>query len=145
MVTKMFVLVSGPVATTGAGAVTARMSICIESWCFPERDWRDFVVIVTEWWEAALRDLRVRGECVLHFMDGPFEVRLRAVDNDEVLAEFISRTSRRVITERAVTLSRPQLIASMQDGFTSAADVLEDSGRTAEANAIRSAAMRIPS
>lgn len=125
--------VSGPFIRTASGSVTAGIAICVDGWCFPETEWRDFVVVLGEWWAKAMYDLGEHGEAVLTFMDGPFEVMLRASDDGLVVAEFLSRTSTGTTSEKTLALPHDDLVATFAGGFAAAADMLKDAAFFPEA------------
>lgn len=132
--------VGPPLTETRTGEITGRISVCIDEWYFPEAEWRDFVVVVIGWWATAMRDFRVRGTAVLNFMDGPFEVRLNAGAGDEVVAEFVSRSSRGNATERVASVSRQQLATAVGEAARSALQIVRATGSTADTTPLEEAA-----
>lgn len=132
--------VDGPLTETHSGELTARISVSVDDWCFPEAEWRDFVLVLLGWWASAIRDLHVHGSAVLNFMDGPFQVRLNQEPGDGVLAEFVSRTARGSVTERVAATTRQQLAVAVSAAARSAADMARVMERTADANQLEAAA-----
>lgn len=61
-------------------SITGRICIEIEEYYFPDPNWNDFPVVVLKWWLDSLKKLFRAGSAELHFMDGPYLVRLRGTD-----------------------------------------------------------------
>jgi hypothetical protein len=132
-----------PGGQTRSGGITATIAFCVDGWCFPENEWRDFLVILGDWWTNALHELNERGQAVMAFMDGPFEVQLRATDQGDVVVEFMTRRSTKLTTEKTITLRHQDLVSMLAHGFLKAADVLEEAACPTEGTEMRRIAARI--
>jgi hypothetical protein len=130
-------LVDGPLSASSSGALTIRFAFRIDGWCFPEDRWRDCVIEAAESWPAALAELGARGNATLHFIEGPFEVRLYVIGPDAVIAEFVSCTGADPVLENRVTLSRRHLATAVTAGFQRATELLDRCGRVVEAEILR--------
>lgn len=65
-----------PVTT---GAVYGRCCLRVsQELYFPHRDWTDFVVVVLDWWAAAVARVLLRGSEIVEvrFMEGPYAVEI---------------------------------------------------------------------
>lgn len=79
---------------TKANLVTGEIYFTIQSGAtFPEKGWRDFVVVILTWWHDALHKLieskQNKMEEEFDFMDGPLLVRVVKVSNDGLVLNFI--------------------------------------------------------
>lgn len=57
-----------------------------EEYQFPAGGWNDFVVVLANWWLAALDEIaRTRTQTVLRFMDGPYWIKVVAQEGSKLL------------------------------------------------------------
>lgn len=83
------------------GTVTGIISIQINGISFPEKQWSDFPVIITDWWLQEILDIasgiKEKGRC--NFMDGPYWFEV-AVQEDGWMVRFIEdRRERKCVFE----------------------------------------------
>jgi hypothetical protein len=132
-------VVAGPFVETCSGSVTGRIALAIGGRCFPEAQWRDFVVVLSESWAAAWHALERTDSTVLRFIDGPFDVFIRATGGGMVAAELISRVSGAPHVDGAFTVSRQHLRHALANGFAETAELLRQGGRRVDAEIVRRA------
>ncbi|MFN8040374.1 MAG: hypothetical protein U0Q07_14275 [Acidimicrobiales bacterium] len=86
---------------------------------FPETGWNDFAVVILGWWLAELRALPARksprATARLEFMDGPFEVEIRAPEamSGPWVATFVRRSDRRRVVHE-LSFSAPAFLSSVE-------------------------------
>ena len=75
---------------------TGNVAVRLGSQWFPSERWNDFVVVIVEAWASALWRLLSRTSTVerVHFMEGPFEVRLQAVAHGILTVEALERPNK---------------------------------------------------
>jgi len=57
---------------------------------FPGVDWNDFIVVIARWWLSAMAQAAVSpGETQLRFMDGPYWITARTLEDSRVLLRCI--------------------------------------------------------
>ena len=70
-----------------AYSIWGTMYLQIGDQCFPDKNWTDCVSSILDMWALGLRSY-IRGKeksCELPFMDGPYEVRLTTLADNQVL------------------------------------------------------------
>jgi hypothetical protein len=86
---------------------------------FPASGWSDIVVpIVTAWLAVTTRAAAAApGRHVLHFMDGPFSMALRRIDDASVALELVHRTevTARVTAEPSMLLDNALAVGRRVD------------------------------
>ncbi|MCP4343990.1 MAG: hypothetical protein GY795_00510 [Desulfobacterales bacterium] len=69
------------ISRSKAGSITARIVIQIGGFIFPGAGWSDFIVVILGWWLQAIRQIGISyEEGCLQFMDGPYKVLIRTVN-----------------------------------------------------------------
>lgn len=64
---------------TRVGSIVGPLWVELGESAFPEKGWYDFPVVLLTWWGRALRaHAGTHSDVVLDFMDGPYEIRLKA-------------------------------------------------------------------
>ena len=75
-------------------AITGEICFNIENQFFPESVWNDFVVVILAWWIEALLDLIKLNSSALRefdFMDGPYLVRGKKIEDDIINLDFVKK------------------------------------------------------
>lgn len=64
-----------------------------EGFYFPEKDWKDFIIVVLNWWCAALRKILYNETYTKEFlfMDGPFSIKIKHIEEDIFHLTFIKQ------------------------------------------------------
>lgn len=98
---------------SGSGSITAVLFFEFEGDAFPCVGWNDFVVVTLGWWIEVLRELTAPGAAVdLHFMDGPYSIR--------IVRELANSVSMQFLEHRAGT----QVVYCRNDTLTSVRSAL---------------------
>lgn len=71
------------------GSITSVIYFDFSDYQFPEKGWSDFVVIILTWWLRALKNPKENTE--LCFMDGSMLIRVKVLQNSELLLECINQ------------------------------------------------------
>lgn len=89
------------------GPVWGTIFFQFEQGCFPAVGWSDIVVpIITEWLAVISRvAAETSGTPELRFMDGPFLMRVRRIDEASVFLELVDDHPTRVSTELSTNLN----------------------------------------
>ena len=91
------------------GLTTADINFNIDDHAFPMNGWNDFAIIILEWWVTATFKLfrNTSTKEVLHFMDGPYAVKISKISPDLLnfcTVEAAGR-SKKIITGEMETIS----------------------------------------
>jgi hypothetical protein len=137
---EVFIHVSGPVKKQMSGAFTCRIDVELDGLRLPEAGWLDFTEILL-WWVDRLEE---RGQRILDFMDGPFEMRLEDDDDDAdtALLSFVKRTLRGDERDAYGTIRKAQFRAALKRACLEMAAFLRDEGHIDEAIRFEIAAER---
>jgi hypothetical protein len=95
---------------------TGRLFVQVDDYCFPERDWDDFVVVVLNWWVS--NALSLDGAVIEvdnSFMDGPFSYRTRREPGaDDVSITFIRNGQ--VEPSKSLEVSYQNYLRALREG-----------------------------
>jgi len=82
---------------TRGNMITGEIYFTTKSDAFPEKEWRDFVVVILTWWYDAIINILKNKQNemteTLYFMDGPFMIKAVIVSDDLLTLNFIERVS----------------------------------------------------
>lgn len=66
--------------------ITGILSVSVNDFYFPDKDWNDFIVIVLSWWaKESITLLDSNRKVVFDFMDGPFNMVINPIDGGQLL------------------------------------------------------------
>lgn len=96
---------------TPIGGGTAGVWLEIGAIEFPARNWNDFAIVITGWWANAMtRLLRQEStEELIHFMDGPYAVRVTKVAPHSFMLEAIEDGARETLIAECEVAALPFL------------------------------------
>ena len=96
-------------------ALWGNIHISINNICFPDDEWSDAVSSILDMWTAGILEFvsKNKKHCILHFMDGPFLLKLSKIEGDYIAIACIDGNNK----EQASTiLSTSELLQSFLDG-----------------------------
>jgi hypothetical protein len=96
------------------GTVTGPLALRLDGLWFPERNWRDFPVIVLGWWLRECASLAPGQDREFLFMDGPFRFRVSwPTGLPEIAFEDLHGDAPSVVATGGVPL--PGIVAAVSD------------------------------
>lgn len=91
---------------------------------YPENGWFDNPGIVLQWWTIGLTNIRAGGETAFKFMEGPFELKVRQLDELYVITS--NTNSIYWSGNRAVVILEIARVCKMvQPKFEASSDLIE--------------------
>lgn len=84
------------------GSITGSLYAELGTFVFPDRGWSDFVVVLLGWWlEALYRLVDGNRTAELEFMDGPYAMRVTAVDLSTCSLECVQKARAAIVLSKA--------------------------------------------
>ena len=72
---------------------TGLIWVKVQEFNFPAIEWDDFPIVIVTWWLQAVTELflETSNESKFLFMDGPFYMKVKRVNHDNIYVRFIKR------------------------------------------------------
>jgi hypothetical protein len=93
MAVTEFVVDANQLTRSPSGLISGGIWLRVDGRAFPAEGWADSVVVVLAWWADAALDLirGITGAREIHFMEGPYLVRVQAASAGEWRLDLIER------------------------------------------------------